>query len=172
MAMRKKTVPDLNQESKETPNLEQGKLDAPDLSQPKKKVPDASKAKELPEIGNPENTVIVNGEIIEIKPTKLKYHRNRTAVFYRALEIYPLPDILAMGLDPKTGLSAFGDNRDGDKALCDWLVAVFDNEDLVRENIDEFDSELIYKILAIFRRVNKIDEMEAKLKNARTPGED
>ena len=171
MATRKKAVPDLNQENRETQELEQEKVEAPDLSQKTKMVPEPSKPKELPPVGNPENTIVVGGKLIEIKPTKLKYHRNRTAVFYRALELYPLPDILAMGLDPKTGLSAFGDERDGDKALCDWLVAVFDDEDLVRENIDEFDSGMIYKILAIFRRVNKIDEMEEKLKNVRTPGE-
>lgn len=170
MATRKK-VPDLAQASVDAPDLTQGNPEVPDLHQKMREVPEKSKAKELPPIGNPENTIVINGQIVEIKPTKLKYHRNRTAVFYRALELYPLPDILAMGLNPETGLSAFGDDRDGDKALCDWLVAVFDDEDLVRENIDEFDSEMIYKILAIFRRVNKIDVVEEKLKNVRTPGE-
>lgn len=171
MATRKKTVPDLTQENKNVPDLAQNAAQAPDLTQGTKAMPSVKKPKELPAVGNPENTIIINGKVIEIKPTKLKYHRNRTAVFYRALEIYPLPDILAMGVDPKTGMGAFGDNRDGDKALCDWLVAVLDDEDLVRENIDEFDSEMIYRMLAIFRRVNKIDETEEKLKNARTPGE-
>lgn len=161
MAARRKEVQELEQESKELPSLEQKKKD----------VPKVRGAKEPPVIGNPENTIIIGGQIYEIKPTKLKYHRNRTAIFYRALEMYPLPDILAMEVDPKTGLGAFGDDRDGDKALCDWLVAVLDNEDVVREHIDEFDSEMIYRILAIFRRVNKIDEMEEKLKNVRTPRE-
>ncbi len=63
----------------------------------------------------------------------------------------------------------FGDGRDGDKALCDWLVAATDNEELIRENLDEIDSEMVYRILAIFRRINKIDELEAKLKNVKTP---
>ena len=57
-----------------------------------------------------------------------------------------------------------------DKALCDWLVAVTDDEDLVREHINEFDTDTVYRLLAIFRRVNKIDEREEKLKNVATPG--
>ena len=60
--------------------------------------------------------------------------------------------------------------RDGDKALCDWLVAVTDDEDLIRENYNEIDSETIYKLLAIFRRINRINEKEEKLKNVQAPG--
>jgi hypothetical protein len=66
--------------------------------------------KGLPVVGSPENTVTIGGKLIEIKPTKLKYQRNRTAALYRMLEIYPVADILAMEA------GAFGDNRDGDKA--------------------------------------------------------
>ena len=44
--------------------------------------------------------------------------RNRTAAFYRILEVYPLSDILAMEA------GAFDDERDGDKAVMDWLIAV------------------------------------------------
>lgn len=71
-------------------------------------------SKELPQTGNPENTVIIGGRLIEIKPTKLIYQRNRTAAFYKMLEMYPLADILAMEA------GAFGDERDGDKAVLDW----------------------------------------------------
>jgi hypothetical protein len=69
------------------------------------------------------------------------------------------------------GPKSFGDGLDGDKKLYDWLVAVTDDEDLIRENYDEIDSDTIYRMLEIFRRVNKISEMEEKLKNAKTPGE-
>lgn len=148
-----KPVPDLAQEAKEVP----------ELGQETKAIPDTEvKTRELPKVGNPENTVVIGGRLIEIKPMKLKYQRNRTAAFYHILELYPLVDILAMS-------NPFGDGRDGDKALCDWLVAATDNEELIRENIDEIDSELVYRILAIFRRINKIDELEAKLKNVKTP---
>ena len=129
-------------------------------------VPEENKMKEeLPQVGVPENTVVIGGKLIEIKPTKLKYQRNRTAVFYHILEMYPLSDILAMG--PKS----FGDGLDGDKKLYDWLVAVTDDEELIRENYDEIDSKVVYQLLEIFRRINKISEMEEKLKNAKTPGE-
>ena len=163
-------------ETKKVPNLKQKEIDAPeDLEQQAPEVQDLTvnvqeapdtkqEIPELPEIGIPENTIVIGGKLIEIKPTKLKYQRNRTAVFYHALELYPLPDILAMNS------RALGDNRDGDKALCDWLVAVTDDEDLVREHINEFDTDTVYRLLAIFRRVNKIDEREEKLKNVATPG--
>ena len=90
----KKAMPAAEQETKEMPAAEQNS----------KPVPEATDTqKELPKIGTPENTVIIGGKLIEIKPTKLKYQRNRTAVFYHILELYPLSDILAMG--PKS----FGD---------------------------------------------------------------
>lgn len=138
----------------------------PDAAPEAKPMPDTEiKSRELPQIGSPENTVMIGGKPIEIKPTKLKYQRNRTAVFYHILEVYPISDILAMG--PKS----FGDGLDGDKKLYDWLVAVTDNEELIKEYYDEIDSDTIYRMLEIFRRVNKISEMEEKLKNAKTPGE-
>lgn len=152
--------------AKELPASEQDIKEIPDIGQDTKPVPEETKpVKELPEIGVPENTVVIGGTLTEIKPTKLKYQRNRTAVFYHILEMYPLSDILAMGPN------SFGDGLDGDKKLYDWLVAVTDNEELIRKNYDEIDSDLIYRILEIFRRVNKISEMEEKLKNAKTPGE-
>ena len=150
----KKAVPELAQDTKAVQELQQEARAVPDLKQ---------KTKKLPPVGNPENTVTIGGELLEIKPTRLIYQRNRTATFYHVLELYPLPDILAMD-------NPFKDGRDGDKCLCDWLVAVTDNEDLIREHIDEIDSDTIYRMLAIFKRVNRISEMEDKLKNAETPG--
>lgn len=157
MAPRKKNVPDTNVED----------VVVPEVDVKEKELPNDSKAvKKLPPIGNPENTVMIGGELIEIKPMKLIYQRNRTAVFYHALELYPLPDLLAM--DPGTQ-DMFGDGRDGDKALLDWLVAATDREELMREHYNEIDTDTVYRILEIFRRVNKIDEREAKLKNAMAP---
>jgi len=118
--------------------------------------------KGLPQIGSPENSILIGDTLVEVKPTKLKYQRNRTAAFYKMLEVYPLADILAMEA------GAFGDDRDGDKALMDWLVAVLDDEKLVTENYDRLDTGVIEQLLAIFRRVNRIDEKEQKLKNLQT----
>ena len=118
--------------------------------------------KGLPQIGSPENSVQIGDQLIEIKPTKLKYQRNRTAAFYRMLELYPLADILAM----KAG--AFGDDRDGDKALMDWLIAVTDDEQLILDHYNELDTGVIEQLLQIFRRVNRMDEKEQKQKNLLT----
>lgn len=58
-----------------------------------KAVPDAKqKAAALPQTGNPENTVHVGGEMREVKPTKLRYQRNRTAAFYKMIETWPLAE--------------------------------------------------------------------------------
>ena len=113
-------------------------------------------------MGCPENSVVIGGKLIEIKPTKLRYQRNRTAAFYRMLEMYPLTDILAMEA------GSFGDSRDGDKAVMDWLIAVTDDEQLILENYDGMDTGLIEQLLEIFRRVNRIDEKEQKQKNLQT----
>ena len=118
--------------------------------------------KGLPQIGSPENSVRIGDQLIEIKPTKLKYQRNRTAAFYRMLELYPLADILALEA------GAFGDDRDGDKALMDWLIAVPDNEQLILDHYNDLDTGVIEQLLQIFRRVNRMDEKEQKQKNLLT----
>lgn len=139
--MREKELPDAEIQVKKTPSRRK-------------------KEKELPDVGNPENTVLIGDTLVEIKPTKLKYHRNNVASFYKIVEMVPLPDIMSMGSN------AFGDGRDGDKALMDWLIAVVDDEQLIVDNYNEMNTETIEKILAIFKRVNKIDEKEEKQKNA------
>lgn len=61
----------------------------------------------------------------------------------------------------------FGDDRDGDKAVYDWLVAVTDDEDLIRSTYDELDTDTIERLIAIFKRVNRVDEKEAHQKKLR-----
>lgn len=156
MAARTKAMPKEEQTEKEMPSEE-----IIEKMNPK----EGTKQIDLPAIGVPENTVIIGGQMIEIKPMKLKYVRNRTAAFRHILETYPLSDILAME-------NKFGDGRDGDKALYDWLVAVTDNEELIRDNYNDIDTGVIYQLLAIHRRIDKVDDLEAKLKNAMTPRED
>lgn len=128
-----------------------------------KKPSSKQKDKEMPVVGNANNVVMFNDEPIEIKPTKLKYHRNHTAAFYQIVDTYPLSVILTMDE------STFGDGRDGDKCLLDWLIAVFDDEDFVVNNYNNMDSEFIEKSLEIFKRVNHINEKEEKLKKLQTP---
>ena len=139
---------------------EQKDKEIPDAKMEEKKIPDVEmKMKEVPAVGNSENTVTICGQVIEIKPTKLKYQRNRTAAFYKLLDLYPLIDILAMEA------GSFGDDRDGDKAVMDWLIAATDNEQLIVEHYDEIDTGVIETILSIFKRVNRINEKEEKIKN-------
>lgn len=143
------------------PAVEQEEKMIPEVEMKEKKTPSRkTKEKALPKVGNPENTIRIGNQMIEIKPTKLKYHRNNVAAFYKIVDMIPLPDIMAMDA------GSFGDSRDGDKALMDWLIAVIDDADLVVENYDDMDTETIEKLLEIFKRVNKIDEKEQKQKNA------
>lgn len=146
---------------KEMPNIDQENKDIQDKTIKEKPVPKRkSNNKELPFVGNPENTVLLGDKLVEIKPTKLKYHRNNVASFYKIVEMVPLPDIMTM--DERT----FGDGRDGDKALMDWLIAIVDDAELIEQTYNDMDTATIEKMLAIFKRVNKIDEKEEKQKNA------
>lgn len=141
--------------------MEDNLIPVPGTEMKTKKTPSRKmKEKTLPVVGNAENTVVIGGQMVEIKPTKLKYHRNNTAAFYKIVDMLPLPDIMMM--DEKS----FGDGRNGDKALMDWLIAATDNAELISENYNDLDTDVIEKILAIFKRVNKIDEKEEKQKNA------
>ena len=134
----------------------------------KKPLPTTDKeTKPLPPIGKPENTVKIGELMIEIKPTLFLYQRDRSAAFYKMLEMYPLPDLFAMTKE------ALGDDeRDGDKCIMDWLIAAIDNANreegeaakIVTENYEKMDTETIETILSIFKRVNKIVEKETNLK--------
>lgn len=146
MAPRKRTAT----VSKDLPSSEMEKKELPSSEMP---------VRLLPMVGVAENTVMIGGKPIEIKPTKLKYQRNRTAAFYRMIDMYPLMDIMAM----EAGV--FGDDRDGDKAIMDWLIAATDDEQLILDNYDSLDTETIERILLIFKRINRIDEKDEKLKN-------
>lgn len=156
--------------SVETPTSVAENVATPVASSRKNKTPKASQkevalpkktddTKELPQPMSAENMIEIGGQKIEIKPTKLKYQRNHTALFYKMLDIYPLVDIL--GFED----NFFGDGRTGDQCVFDWLIAVFDDEQFVAEHYDEFDTDKIDQLVKIFRRINKIDEKEERLKN-------
>lgn len=165
MAARKKVLPSTGQEEKALPDVKQPDIELPSAEQASRELPSPSQGRpELPKVGDVENTLIIGGEMVTIKPTKVKYQRNKTALFYKVLAMYPLPEVLAM----QEG--AFGDDRDGDKAVMDWLIAVFDDEDFVLKNYEEMDTGTIEQLLTIFKRVNKIDDKEEKLKNLQGAG--
>ena len=127
----------------------------PAPSRKKKEVPEQTQLeRELPKIEKEENCIKLGERMIEIKPTKLKYFRNRTVSIYSALKLVPLNEFLAYDK------GVFDPERDSDQILFDFLCAVFDDSRLVRTHYDNMSSEDIERILEIFGRVNHIDEKE------------
>lgn len=124
-----------------------------------KELPDeGTPDRELPIDGMTQNQVMFGNTLIEIKPTKMKYQRTRTAAFYTALENYALTDILSIDK------GFFDEERDGDKCVYDWLVAATDDPELVRREYNNIDNEVVEKVLEIFLRVNRILEKREALK--------
>lgn len=145
------------------PSSEQEQKELPDPKQKKKEIPFTEiEKKELPKTGHPENMVLFGNTPIEIFPTKLEYFRNKTANFYHLLQLYPVGEVLDLTADQ------LGD-KDGDKATFDWLIAVTDNEELVKANYNLITQDTIDKMVDVFIRVNKIKEKEEKLKNLMAP---
>ena len=145
----RKSLPKVNENVKPVPEVTENTTPPPKPS---------AKKIDTPKTGNQANMVQFGDVEIELKPTKLRYQRDRTAAFYRMLKQMPLVDILALQdgiLDPE---------RSSDKMLFDWLIAVTDDPKLVTSNYDKLDSESIYRILEIFCRLNHIPEDEKKQK--------
>lgn len=131
----------------------------PSVEQILKDLPiEGTTGKPVPQDGLLGNSVMFGDKVVEIKSTKMKYQRLRTAAFYTVLESYPLAEILAIDK------GYFDEERDGDKCVYDWLVAATDNPELVREQYDNITTETVEKILKIFMRVNAIEEKREALK--------
>lgn len=147
----RKSLPKVSEETKPIP--EQTDTTPPLPKASSKKIP-------IPKPGDPRNMILFGDTEVEIKPTKIKYQRDRTAAFYRLLKQMPIVDILALQdgiLDPE---------RSSDKMLFDWLIAVTDDAKLVTANYDKLDSETIYQLLEIFCRLNHIPQDEEKKQTA------
>lgn len=131
------------------------KEETPEVSKLKEEMPEATPPKEeMPSDLNQENTVVIGGKAIEIKPTKLKYFRNKTTTSYGYLKAIPLNEFLSYdkGVLDKT--------KDADQLLYDFLVAAFDNAEFVRDNYDEMTADDVERVIQIFGRINHIDEKE------------
>lgn len=138
-------------------------IPVPEVTEQKKPVPEVTdKIVEIPMTGNPEDYVEINGMKKLIKPTKLKYQRDKTASFYRIVEAYPLADIL------QVDKGIFDEERDGDKCLFDWLISVFDDAEFVKNNYDDIDTKAVNDAVKITKRLNGITEKEEQLKNRQT----
>lgn len=137
-------------------------MEVPKPSGKKKEIPDPKPLdKEMPKDVDPENCITIGSQVFEIKPTKLKYFRNRTASIYSVLRVVPLGDFL------NYDKGIFDAKRDSDQLLFDFLVAVFDDSKLVAEHYDEFTADDIERICHIFGRLNHIDEKEEKARKNR-----
>ena len=127
----------------------------PNESSKKETIPDASPEKqEKPSDFLEENCVLIEGKKVEIKPTKLKYFRNKAASAYGIIKAVPLHELLTYGK------GVLDEHRDADQLLYDFLVAAFDDSTLVRDHYDNMDADTIDRIVKIFGRVNHIDEKE------------
>ena len=108
----------------------------------------------MPSDNNENNCVIVDGQKIEIKPTKLKYFRNKGASGYGIIKAVPLHELLTYGK------GVVDKERDADQLLYDFLVAAFDDSTFVRDHYDNMDAETVEQVIRIFGRINYIDEKE------------
>ena len=139
------TTPEESELIEKTP--EESKLleETPEETPPKTEMPSDLKL---------ENCVEIDGQKIEIKPTKLKYFRNKGASAYGIIKAVPIHELLTYG---KGVIDA---ERDSDQLLYDFLVSVFDDSAFVRDHYDEMDADQVEQILKIFGRINHIDEKE------------
>lgn len=142
----------------ETPKLEI----VPDVSPQTETIPDVSPDKtEMPSDYIEENCITVDGKIKEIKPTKLKYFRNKAASAYGLLKAVPLHEFLIYGK------GVFDEQRDADQLLYDFLVSVFDDMEFVRDNYNDMDAEQVDRALKIFSRLNHVEEREEQARKNR-----
>ncbi len=152
-------------DKEEMPNETEIKTEIPEESPPVETIPEKSPEKEtipekspeketMPDVLNKENVVVVAGKQIELKPTKLKYFRNKTTSAYGYIKAVPLTELLTFdkGVLDKT--------KDADQLLFDFLVAAFDDPDFVTENYNEMTADEIEQVIKIFGRINHIDEKE------------
>ena len=146
------------EQPEETPALEVKPEETPKLEE----TPEASPEKEeKPSDVIEENCVIVGDKKVELKPTKLKYFRNKAASAYGIIKAVPLHELLTY----QKGV--LDENRDADQLLYDFLVAAFDDSTFVRDNYDDLDADTIDKIVKIFGRINHIDEKEEQARKNR-----
>ena len=144
--------PDITPAVEETPQESEKVEETPDPSQPKT---------ELPPDVDPENCIIIGGKVFELKPTKLKYFRNKAASGYGIIKSVPIQELLSIGK------GVIDEKRDADQLLFDFLIAAFDDPDFIKDNYDEMTADDVEKVVKIFGRLNHIDEKEEQARKNR-----
>lgn len=148
-------VPDATEGREDKPDNTPQLTDVPEKTNQLETTPEASPEKEeKPSDNIEENCVMIGDQKIEIKPTKLKYFRNKAASGYGIIKLIPLHELLTYdkGMVDET--------RSADQLLYDFLVAVFDDSTFVRDHYDDLDADTIDRIVKIFGRINHVDEKE------------
>lgn len=110
--------------------------------------------KKIPETVPEKFRAKVGDEEREIKPTRMQYFRAGTVGIYKFLKIIPLNEFISY--EP----GVFDPEKSADQLLFEFLVAVFDDEDFVKRNYDEFNADDIEKFVKAFGELNHIDEKE------------
>ena len=131
------------------PNAPQGEKDAP------KAIVETKEQPKDPDI------IMIGKTKKKIKPTKLRYFRNRVASIYDILVTVPLQEFLSYDA------GVFDPERDSDQILFDFLVAVFDDEKFVREHYDDITADEVEQLIQIFGRLNHIEEKKEKARKNR-----
>ncbi len=107
-----KIVPSETKQKTDQPNITPQHNVIPNESSQKETIPDASPEKEeKPSDFLEENCVLVGENKIEIKPTKLKYFRNKAASAYGVIKAVPLHELLTYGK------GVLDEKRDADQLL-------------------------------------------------------
>lgn len=157
-----KPAPEEPELTKEEPSEPELTRETPTETALSKEEPSVSEMnKEMPSNVNIENCVEIDGKLYEIKPTKLKYFRNKMAAAYNVIKAIPLSEFLTYDkgvIDPE---------KDADQILYDYLVAAFDDPDFVHEHYEDMTADDVEKVINIFGRLNHIEEKEEKARKNR-----
>lgn len=145
-----------------TPNESPQVETTPDATAPVETTPEPSPGKqEMPSDVKEENCVTICGIKVELKPTKLKYFRNKTAGAYSYLQRVPLSEMMKI---PDQAFIQEG-YTGADQMLYDFLVAAFDDSSFVRDHYDDMTADDVEQVVRIFGRLNHIDEKDTERKN-------
>lgn len=148
-------IPNKTPENKSQPTQTPELTIIPNESPNKEEMPvESAPNTEIPSGKDEENCVVIDGEKIEIKPTKLKYFRNKAASGYGLIKAVPLHELLTYGK------GIVDEKRSADELLFDFLVAVFDDSSFVRDHYEDLDADVIDRLVKIFGRINHINEKE------------
>lgn len=151
------------------PNVSPANTTEPDISPKLEEIPPESPPndtqpdnpaldKEMPSNVNKENCVTIDGQLIELKPTKLKYFRNKAASGYGVIKSVPIQEFLTI----QKGV--IDEKRDADQVMFDFLVSAFDDSAFVRTHYDDMTADDVEQVVKIFGRLNHIDEKEEQIR--------